>query len=387
MTPELRGCPLFDGFSDSELARVDALMVERRVDEGAVIVREDEAATELFVVCRGRVEVTKRAPGSERDFRLTTLAAGASFGELSLVDRGARSASVRALEPTVLRVLPMQALDRTVQQEPALRLRLLDNLSIALAGRLRGVSEVTAAALRSELDHAQARIAMGTFLAYVILIMVAYGFVLRLLADTARTAADTSLVTFPILLGFAVPLFVMMRRSGEPVATYGLTLEGAAAAARDALVYSLPVLALCTALKAVLVRSAPSLQGTPVFHFGGLFDPTVPASAAWFTLSLSLAYVALVPVQEFVVRGALQSPLQRFLVGRHATLLAIVIANAIFTASHLHLSATFALLAIPPGLLWGWLYARHRTLVAPVVSHMLIGWWVLYVLGFDRLVV
>jgi membrane protease YdiL (CAAX protease family) len=91
--------------------------------------------------------------------------------------------------------------------------------------------------------------------------------------------------------------------------------------------------------------------------------------------------------QEFTARGALQSPLQRFLVGPHSRALAIVIANALFTASHLYLSATFAVIAMIPGFLWGWLYARHGTLVAPIVSHALIGWWALFVLGFDRLLV
>ena len=53
----------------------------------------------------------------------------------------------------------------------------------------------------------------------------------------------------------------------------------------------------------------------------------------------------IVPLLE-IARGALQSPLQRFLVGPYATALAIVIANALFTASHLYLSTTFALIAL-----------------------------------------
>jgi membrane protease YdiL (CAAX protease family) len=40
-----------------------------------------------------------------------------------------------------------------------------------------------------------------------------------------------------------------------------------------------------------------------------------------------------------------------------------------------------------PGFLWGWLYARHGTLVASIVPHALIGWWALFVLGFDRILV
>ena len=382
---ELQRCVLFSDFSDADLVRIVPLLEEQTIAPGTVIVREGDPATELFIIRAGLVEVAKCAPGTTVDHRLTTLGAGASFGELTLVDRGPRSASVRALEPTTVAILQMEALDRATEQDAGLRVRMLRNLAAFLAGRLRGVSEVTAAALQNELELAQTRVSMATFLTYVIFIMVAYGFGMHLVSELAHTAADTTLVTIPMLLCFAGPLFMMMRRSGEPIATYGLTLRGAGAAARDAIVWTLPVLALVTGLKLLLVRSLSSLDGVPVFQLGGLLDPSVAASETRFALVMSLGYVALVPLQEFVARGALQGPLQRFLVGPHATALAIVIADALFTASHLYLSTTFALIALFPGLLWGWLYSRHGTLVAPIVSHVLIGWWTLFVLGFDRL--
>jgi hypothetical protein len=264
---------------------------------------------------------------------------------------------------------------------------MLHGLAGFLAHRLRGVSEVTAAALQHELELAETRIRMGTFLTYVFFMMVGYSFAMRFIADMAKTAADTALVTIPIVFGFAVPLYAMMRRSGEPIATYGLTWRAAGAAARDAVIWSIPFLVAAAALKIALVQRLPALAGAPVFAFGGFRDPTVPVATAWFALFMSVAYVTLVPMQEFIARGALQGPLARFLVGPHATTKAIVLANAMFMASHLYLSTTFALIALLPGFLWGWLYARHGTLVAPVVSHVLLGWWTLFVLGFDRLLV
>jgi len=383
----LRRCVLFEQCAEDELARVLPLLADRTVAAGTVIVAEGEPATELFVVRSGRVEVVKRAAGAEREHRLTTLGLGESFGELTFVDRGPRSASVRALEPTTLAVLPMAALDAIAENDGAMRARMLRGLAGFLAGRLRGVSEVTASALERELELAETRIKMGTFLAYVIFIMVGYGFVNRLVADLARTAADTTLVTVPILLGFGIPLYVMMRRSGEPIETYGLTWRGAPAAARDAVVWSLPIMVAAWALKAWFVHSNPSLADVPVFGLGGFRDSTVTPAAARFTLAMSVAYMGLVPLQEFIARGALQSPLARFLVGPHSNAMAIVIANALFTAAHLYLSIGFALLAMIPGFLWGWLYARHGTLVAPVVSHIVLGWWAFFVLGFDRLLV
>jgi membrane protease YdiL (CAAX protease family) len=188
-----------------------------------------------------------------------------------------------------------------------------------------------------------------------------------------------------VVLGFAVPLWVMVRRSGEPIARYGLTWRGAGAGVRDGILWSLPILATAALLKLAWKTTIPELAGTPVFTFGGLLDPAASPGAAGFTFLMSLAYLTIVPVQEFIARGALQGPLERFFVGPKATARAVVIANFIFSASHLYLSTRFALIAMLPGFLWGALYARHRTLVAPIVSHALIGWWALFVLGFDRI--
>lgn len=382
----LRACVIFAECSDEELRRILPLLMERTVEPGAVLVREGDPATELFVVLDGEVEVVKRAAEGE-DHRLTTLGPGTSFGEVTLVDRGARSATVRALVPTTVAALPMAALDRAVADDADVRARMFGGLARFLAQRLRGVSETTVAALQSELELADTRVAMGTFLTYVVFIMVGYAFAMRFVSEMAKTAADTTLVTIPILFGFGVPLYVMMLQSGRPIATYGLTWRGAGRATRDAVVWSVPFLLAAVALKVGIARNVESLADVPIFSLGGFRDPTVATRTAWFTLVMSLAYVALVPMQEFIARGALQSPLARFLVGPRANLMAIVIANAMFTASHVYLSATFAVIAMIPGFLWGWLYARHGTLVAPIVSHALLGWWTLFVLGFDRLLV
>src|SRR5689334_22604614 len=107
----LRACVLFRDCSDDDPAAILPRMAERVYAAGAVIVAEGEPASELFVVRSGEVEVTKHPQGGGQEYRLTTLGAGASFGELTVVDRGARSASVRALVPTTVAVLPMAALD------------------------------------------------------------------------------------------------------------------------------------------------------------------------------------------------------------------------------------------------------------------------------------
>jgi hypothetical protein len=157
---------------------------------------------------------------------------------------------------------------------------MLDGLASHLANRLRGVSEVTATALQEQLELAECASGWARFSRTSSSSMVGYGFAMRIAADLAKTVADTTVVTVPILLGFAVPMYVMMRRSGEPIATYGLTWRGRGPRSVTAS-WSIPLLAVTLVLKVALVRTVPALRDAPVFALGGFRDPTVPAAAVW----------------------------------------------------------------------------------------------------------
>jgi membrane protease YdiL (CAAX protease family) len=96
-------------------------------------------------------------------------------------------------------------------------------------------------------------------------------------------------------------------------------------------------------------------------------------------------YSIFVNFQEYISRGILQSSLQDFLNYKHKNLFANLLTSSIFSASHIHLSAGLAYLVFLPSLFWGWLYYRQRSLIGPIVSHILIGWWAIFVLGIEGL--
>jgi CRP-like cAMP-binding protein len=381
----LRRCLLFDGFSEAELESLAGLLEEERFAPGTAIVRENEPANDIFIICDGLVDVVKRAPIGGREQRLTTLSAGNSFGEMAFVDGEPRSASVRAVEATTVARLSMSRLRALASKEPGIESGMLRNLAAYLAHRLRGTSEQTVRALEQELAHERARVTMGKYVTYVIALMIAYAFMLRFAADLAHNAASTSIVSIPVILGFAAGLFAMARHTGEPMSEYGLTLHGWRASVSEALRWTIPVLTVLVLLKWTLVRLLPGLEGEPVFSFGGAFAPNATPEELHFALMMNVAYIAMIPFQEFAARGALQGPLERFLTGKQAVPFAIVMANGLFVTSHLHISTTFAAAAFPPGLLWGWLYSRNRNLLGPILSHVLIGGTGLYLLDFQRL--
>jgi CRP/FNR family cyclic AMP-dependent transcriptional regulator len=73
----------------------------REYKAGEFIFREGESAETAYVIERGRVQVTKSLDG--QDIHLAYLGVGEPFGEMSVIDDKPRSASVRAVEATLVR--------------------------------------------------------------------------------------------------------------------------------------------------------------------------------------------------------------------------------------------------------------------------------------------
>ncbi len=91
----LRRSPLFDMLSEAELKALAALSRARTYGANDVVFREGDAGDALFVLAQGEVDVIARAPSGEHR-TLATLGPPDAFGEMSLIDREVRSATVRA---------------------------------------------------------------------------------------------------------------------------------------------------------------------------------------------------------------------------------------------------------------------------------------------------
>ncbi len=380
-----RNHPLFKGLSDDQLAQLQAHFRDAHYDGGELVIEEGDLPDDVFIIHGGSVEVTKRVPGSTALQQLAVLNAGECFGEVGLIDRAPRSASVRTLEPTRLSALSVDEVRSLSTGSEPLHSVLSRNLAAEMARRLRGTNEIAAASLEREVEHLKARVAMGTFLAYVVLVMSVYGFILRAATTLAQTATSATFVTIPIVVGLAAVLFVMMLESGYPLRTYGFTLDNARANCVESILWTLPFLALLTLGKLALIKMLPQFSHLPLFNIYAAVNTDVAPRNGYVVALIGLGYLSVVPLQELSIRGALQSSLELFFVGQRNTLWAIVISNALFTCAHLHLSETLALLVFPAGVFWGILFARQRSLLGPIVSHMLVGWWALFLLDFGAM--
>jgi signal transduction histidine kinase len=132
--------PLFDGLADDGKASLFAVASQRTCRDGEVIISEGEEGDALFVVMSGAVQVEK-ATLDRRQEALVSLREGECFGELTLVDRQPRSATVRALGDTEVCIFQRDALDSVFARNPDVQRVVLGNLVRIMAGRLRRVDE------------------------------------------------------------------------------------------------------------------------------------------------------------------------------------------------------------------------------------------------------
>ncbi|HEY6879086.1 MAG TPA: cyclic nucleotide-binding domain-containing protein [Polyangiales bacterium] len=133
----LRDIGLFGGISDESLGRLATELPERRAEPGSVVVSEGELSTEMFVVIGGELEVVKRAlDGSQ--VRVAMLGPGDWFGEMAILDVQPRSASVRALAPSLLLSMSADQVDRLLYRvSPKDYSLLVMNIARELSRRLR----------------------------------------------------------------------------------------------------------------------------------------------------------------------------------------------------------------------------------------------------------
>jgi len=126
----LRAIPLFRACSDRELAQVEALVDDIEIGASETLVREGTWEAESFVIVSGEAAVTI----SGRP--VATLRAGDFFGEMAMLDRSARSATVTALTPMHLLVLGPRSFPALVEIGSVARSMLRD-----LVDRLRRTDE------------------------------------------------------------------------------------------------------------------------------------------------------------------------------------------------------------------------------------------------------
>jgi CRP-like cAMP-binding protein len=127
----LRTVPMFETFDDAQLDRLAGEFFERSYRAGETLAGEGDSGRSFFVIESGDVTV------SVRGTRVGRLGAGSNFGEIALIDKQARSATITAETDVHAFILPIWSFRPIVEKDPQMMWKLLESVS----GRIRTVEE------------------------------------------------------------------------------------------------------------------------------------------------------------------------------------------------------------------------------------------------------
>ena len=123
----IRGISIFADLDNAAIAQLASDFIEREFAAGDAIATEGEGGLNFFVVESGTADV------SVGGNTVGTLGPGSSFGEVALVDKSARSATVTATTTLRAYALPVWSFRSFAESRPEVTWKLLE----LLAERLR----------------------------------------------------------------------------------------------------------------------------------------------------------------------------------------------------------------------------------------------------------
>ncbi len=124
----LRAIPLFSTLEEPVIEEIARLLIDRKFLKDAVIFEEGSVGDYMYLIREGQVKVTKMSDDG-REKILEMLEPGDFFGDMSLLDREPRSASVKTTLACVLLALSRQDFLDLLRQNPEVSMEMLRVLS------------------------------------------------------------------------------------------------------------------------------------------------------------------------------------------------------------------------------------------------------------------
>lgn len=363
---------------------------ERLVAENQLIIEQTKTTNQgiIYFIKKGSVGLYKRLEGVSNDNeQLVMVFKEGDYISHSLLSHSSDACDgttyVKTIQPCSLLQIEQPLSEESGDSEFHLHIlkKTVDQLSASLLEK----NELIEHKKQSEQKLKKNYDSLGHLSTNLLSFIAIYTLLLVTLTQVVDYLGASTLVDVMLISGFAIIMYLMMRKSGHTLSSYGVTFNNWKQQIWTAVVLTCPVLILFLGVKWVLITFVPAYSHLPLFNPAAAFVDT-SFSYALYALTVGI-YIVFSVVQEFIARAGLQSSFEKFLPqSKHRTIKAIVLSNLIFAMAHAHIGFAFALVAFIPGLYWGWMFARHRSLISVSVSHMLIGIWVLFILGFTDFV-
>jgi len=127
----LENVPILADLEEPDLKEIEKLGLRKKYKKGNIVVLEKEMGAALFVIILGKVKIV-RTDENGREVILSIFGPGEFFGEMSLLDGLARSASVVALTKAELFMIHRRDFLKLVNEHPKVAISLLGELTTRL---------------------------------------------------------------------------------------------------------------------------------------------------------------------------------------------------------------------------------------------------------------
>jgi CRP-like cAMP-binding protein len=123
----IREVPLFSRLSKTELRDLAVLADEIDLRDGKELTRQGAPGREFFVLLEGTADVRKNGR------KINTLGPGDFFGEIALVSREPRTATVTATSPVRTLVITDRSFRRLLDESPQVKTKVMEAMAKRLA--------------------------------------------------------------------------------------------------------------------------------------------------------------------------------------------------------------------------------------------------------------
>lgn len=145
----LLNLPLFDSFNVEELDTLARHMSYVHLKGGEYLFVEGDKGNFMGFVVQGILEVLKRSETGD-NIVIARLTKGSSIGEMSLIDKSTRSATVIAKQPTTVVTLTDKGFDLLAEKSPSLGIKLIQKTARLLSLNMRRTSSKLADLLQDK---------------------------------------------------------------------------------------------------------------------------------------------------------------------------------------------------------------------------------------------
>jgi CheY-like chemotaxis protein len=289
--------------------------------ENTIIDGEEFGDTRLPVITWGEAEMLQSAQlpdGEEVEHRVVLLEAGNLLGTFNFMSppAGQKYPKVRTTRSTEVVILEFADEDPNSELS-VIREKVKMTIGTIMSQRINYSDKALAISLTQQLAETRLKRTAGGYVITMACLLGFYTLAMRGLVGSELTGAARAFSSTAMILIFAMPLFVILRKGPIKAQELGLTFRGARAAVIDAVMLSSVFLGVLIAAKALLVTYVPAFQNGAVFEFSKTFTRHTPAGDFdWVFYALNVCiYALVVPVQEVIARCGLQSLLVEFLYG------------------------------------------------------------------------